>query len=209
MSKRKQMIKKICKVCGESFEIHSYRRHTALYCSRKCLYNRNGIKKSIICLSCGKIFRVHHYRKDISKFCSKSCQGKSHYERFKDRFMYDRHGKNHPFYGKKLSEEHRRKISENHADMSGERSPTWKGGITSINERIRKSKEYVMWRIAVFERDNYICRACGKKGCYLHADHIKPFAFYPNLRFDINNGRSLCKNCHCQTDTYGGRIKQT
>jgi 5-methylcytosine-specific restriction endonuclease McrA len=41
----------------------------------------------------------------------------------------------------------------------------------------------------------------------LQADHIKPFAHHPELRFDVNNGRTLCVPCHRKTDTYGGRSR--
>jgi 5-methylcytosine-specific restriction endonuclease McrA len=78
-----------------------------------------------------------------------------------------------------------------------------KGGITPINEKIRTSVEYKLWRKAVFERDNYTCVWCFEKGGILHADHIKPFAYYPELRFAIDNGRTLCKSCHEKTDTWG------
>jgi hypothetical protein len=89
----------------------------------------------------------------------------------------------------------------------GENSPAWKGGITPINEKIRKSLEYRLWRTAVFERDDYTCVWCGQKGGKLHADHIKPFAYYPELRFAIDNGRTLCIECHLKTDTYSNRYK--
>jgi hypothetical protein len=84
----------------------------------------------------------------------------------------------------------------------------WKGGITPKNELIRKSQEYKLWRKAVFERDNYTCVWCKAKNgegkaVFLQADHIKPFAFYPELRFAIDNGRTLCVPCHKTTDTYG------
>jgi hypothetical protein len=39
----------------------------------------------------------------------------------------------------------------------------WKGGKTPINERIRNSTEYRLWRTAVFERDNYTCIWCGAR----------------------------------------------
>jgi hypothetical protein len=45
-------------------------------------------------------------------------------------------------------------------------------------------------------------RFCEKRGGELHADHIKQFAYYPTLRFVLDNGRTLCKECHKQTDTY-------
>jgi 5-methylcytosine-specific restriction endonuclease McrA len=86
-----------------------------------------------------------------------------------------------------------------------EKNPNWQGGITPINEAIRKTTEYRMWRVSVFKRDDYTCQMCGKRGGRLHADHIKPFSLYPDLRLAIDNGRTLCVLCHSKTDTYGGK----
>lgn len=91
--------------------------------------------------------------------------------------------------------------------ISGENNPNWKGGVTSLNEKIRKSGEYKDWRIAVFKRDDYTCQECGSRGVTLHADHVKPFAYFPELRLVISNGRTLCVPCHKTTDTYGRKIK--
>lgn len=88
--------------------------------------------------------------------------------------------------------------------VSGERSVSWRGGITPVNARIRRSFEYREWRTAVFQRDSYTCVWCRAKR-NLHADHIKPFALYPDLRFDVGNGRTLCATCHKTTDTYGAK----
>lgn len=86
----------------------------------------------------------------------------------------------------------------------GENHHSWKGGVwKNTNLAIRKSLEYKLWRIAVFERDNYTCIWCGQIGGELNADHIKPFSQYPELRFAIDNGRTLCVSCHKKTDTYG------
>jgi len=104
--------------------------------------------------------------------------------------------------GKTYSLESRIKRSMNNPHK-GENHHSWKGGITSMNEKIRKSIEYKLWRDAVFKRDNYTCIWCGEKGGRIEADHIKPFSLYPELRFAIDNGRTLCSKCHETTDTYG------
>jgi len=102
--------------------------------------------------------------------------------------------------GKRASLETRKKQSEM---RKGSKSALWKGGITPVSQAIRSSFEYKQWRISVFERDNYTCQICHKRGnTTLHADHIKPFALFPELRFEITNGRTLCKECHRATDTY-------
>jgi 5-methylcytosine-specific restriction endonuclease McrA len=59
------------------------------------------------------------------------------------------------------------------------------------------------WRKAVFSRDDFTCQICGIKGGYLEADHIKPFSTHHDLRFELSNGRTLCRPCHMKTDTWG------
>jgi len=83
----------------------------------------------------------------------------------------------------------------------------WKGGLTKLSEKIRKSCKYQKWRTAVFIRDNHTCVLCFKRGGTLNADHIKRFCDYPELRLEVSNGRTLCVPCHKKTDTWG-RKKQ-
>jgi len=83
--------------------------------------------------------------------------------------------------------------------FKGEKNPNWAGGITPINEKIRHSIKYSEWRMEVLRRDRFMCVNCGHRsnGKYkdVVVDHIKPFSIYKELRFDINNGRTLCQHC--------------
>jgi len=80
-----------------------------------------------------------------------------------------------------------------------------KYSITPENKRLRRSIEFANWRKTVFERDNYTCQICNERGGELHPDHIKQFAYYPELRFEPSNGRTLCASCHRKTPTWGNR----
>lgn len=75
-----------------------------------------------------------------------------------------------------------------------------------------KKWEYRFWRTEIFKRDNYTCQECKIRSCkgisvQLEAHHIKSWKDYPESRYDINNGITLCKSCHFKTPTYGGRNK--
>ncbi len=81
--------------------------------------------------------------------------------------------------------------------LIGKNHHNWKGGITPENRRIRNSIEFRLWREAVFERDDYTCRICMKRGKgTLHAHHLLSFKNFPKFRLAINNGVTLCKKCH-------------
>lgn len=91
-------------------------------------------------------------------------------------------------------------------DIARENNYNWKGNPKSENHRIRESTEYKLVREACFKRDNYTCIWCGQRGGKLNADHIKPFALFPELRFALDNLRTLCLACHRRTETYGGKL---
>lgn len=161
---------------------------------------------------CGKIFNP---RKKYQKSCSQHCAmigtkrrlGKKMGEEtrkkcskswFKNGDISCKSGKNGykgPWRGKKRPE------------ISGEKSYWWKGGITPINEKIRKSLEYKQWRNAVFKRDDFTCQECFVRGGKLQAHHIKSFSKHKELRFGIDNGQTLCKKCHKLTKNYGSKAK--
>jgi 5-methylcytosine-specific restriction endonuclease McrA len=82
-----------------------------------------------------------------------------------------------------------------------EKNANWKGGKTTKKERkkLMSRKEYKEWRLSVFIRDNYTCQTCMKRGGDLEAHHIKPWAQFEDLRYDVNNGQTLCETCHHNT----------
>ena len=104
--------------------------------------------------------------------------------------------------GKSPSLEVRKKLSN---ALKGEKSHLWRGGLTSKSILIRTSFEYRTWRTSVFIRDGRRCVLC-KSTNKIEADHIKPFALFPELRLDVNNGRTLCHECHKNTDSYFGNF---
>lgn len=84
----------------------------------------------------------------------------------------------------------------------GEKHHNWKGGVTPKHNMLRGSLEYILWRNAVYKRDNWKCRICEMK-CMkgnIIAHHLKKFADYPELRFVVDNGITLCRRCHIQIE---------
>lgn len=96
--------------------------------------------------------------------------------------------------------ETRKKRSEK---MSGSNNHNYKANKYSDSDLVRRSFEYKAWRKDVFERDNFTCQICLKRGVRIQADHIKSFSMHPELRLDLSNGRTLCVECHRKTDNYG------
>lgn len=89
----------------------------------------------------------------------------------------------------------------------GEKNPNWKGGLSSEYNKVKSSAKYNKWRLAVYRRDGFKCTWCGNnESGNLNADHIKPRFIFPELTFDVENGRTLCVDCHKKTDTFGSKI---
>ncbi len=130
------------------------------------------------------------------------------------------------------SEEARRKMSLAHKVKYGAENNHWKGGITPLSSMIRTSSEYSNWRIKVYQRDYYTCQECFEKSGSIEAHHyIKRFSiilkeflreynqFSPiedreilsriaiNYKpfWDVDNGETLCEDCHNETK---GRLKK-
>lgn len=99
----------------------------------------------------------------------------------------------------------------------GKNHYNWKGGRSSLKERIRSMAKYKEWRLRIFQRDEFRCKFCDKKNNTLQADHypislqeildnfsIKTIedAEKCDILWDTKNGRTLCKECHILTENY-------
>ena len=101
----------------------------------------------------------------------------------------------------------------------GEKNWNWKDGITPLRNQIYNSYKYRQWISDVLTRDNFTCQECGEVGGKLSAHHLKSFsiilqenqietlekALNCSELWNINNGLTLCQNCHEETDNYGGK----
>lgn len=68
----------------------------------------------------------------------------------------------------------------------------------------RATVEYREWRNAVLKRDEYICQKCGEMHWAMTAHHVINFTEEPDLRYDVDNGISLCRPCHTKFHTQYG-----
>jgi len=53
-------------------------------------------------------------------------------------------------------------------------------------------------RTQIFERDDYTCQDCGERGGTLAAHHIEYVSENPDRAHDIDNGVTLCTDCHAE-----------
>ena len=151
--------------------------------------NWKGGQRTKVCVRCGSPFQV--YPSGInSTHCSLTCANRdmADAQRGVSNLSKGRSGNANALYRNGFMER-------------GSSNSNWVGesGLTRRNALIRESVEFQEWRDKVFTRDDYTCRHCAKRGGDLHAHHIKQFAKYPNLRFDVGNGLTLCVDCHRKT----------
>lgn len=158
----------------------------------------NKIGATRECTYCHVIFRVkgsRRYRVNIT--CSYVCKNRL----------------SPPRLGTITSPETKEKQRQAKLGIRGEAHWNYRGYNNRTERQIAMAQdEYVQWRKAVFERDDYTCQDCGARNgtgetVYLQADHVKPWVLYPELRYQIDNGRTLCTPCHRKTPTWGGKVR--
>ena len=85
-------------------------------------------------------------------------------------------------------------------NKKGDKNPRWKGGV-AYHRQERATFEYIDWRKAVFIRNDYTCQCCGAKNgnghtVELNAHHVRNWKDNPSVRYDVDNGITLCSPCH-------------
>lgn len=203
---------KTCKNCSAEYE-RPYSLGLKLwarrqFCSRLCRDNaQRGEMRSprsiMRCQTCSNEFAVLPHRLE-ARYCSRSCHSRA---KVGEKAANWQGGKPKCIDCPNLVSTTGAKRCRACSDIfrSGPNNPAWKGGVTPEQRAVRTSATYRYWRKHVFQRDDYTCQACGERGGKLNADHELPFALYPDLRFEILNGRTLCEDCHKKTPTYGNR----
>ena len=175
-----------CKHCNTSFYISPSRVGRTKYCSKTCML-KNKHKDPRYCELCNdKLgFTAQWDHKRNIKYC-RTCFTKD--LSYKEKIIGGWFKEGSIPWNKGLK-----------GFMAGEKNANWKGGkYTSERHKAMKQLEYIEWRKKIFERDDYTCRNCGERGGKINADHIKKWSLHPELRLDLNNGQTLCKDCHLE-----------
>jgi len=173
---------KSCENCGKCFRIVSKAHvNRAKYCSVSCkqaAWKINSVGEN------APNYRDGNRIKSIHKHC-KMCN--------MEYMIAPSHAAESNFCSRKCADKYRSRF------MRGDRSTNWKGGIAYPRNLVMARSEYKEWRKKVFERDNFTCQKCGDDiGGNLQAHHIKKFSKHPELRYDVNNGVTLCTTCHIE-----------
>jgi hypothetical protein len=202
----------VCEICKKEFlEYKSNRVKKHIYCSKKC---SDKSRVGFIPWNKGlgeymKGDKNHFFGKTHTiktrKKISQAHKGKSSWNLGVKQWE----GKIAPRTGVKFSLESREKISKAlkgkipwNKNLSLPKSEA--DSMRILDKRERGRFRDIMQK-QIFERDNYTCQLCGGKGD-LQVDHIQSWKDYVELRFNINNCRTLCKECHYEI-TFGHPMK--
>lgn len=126
------------------------------------------------------------------KFCNHSCAKKGE--------RYALGVKRSDNFKKKVSLSMKKRYANGHKPptMFGADNPSWKGGLLFRKREDRRGDSaYGEWRRQVWLRDNFKCKMsnldCDGR---LEAHHILRWNDFPELRYELNNGITLCHHHH-------------
>ena len=147
--------------------------------NRKKYFRGISIRKKI-CLYCNNEYIANYKNFSKSKFCSKSCSSKS---------------RPSGMLGKKQSD----KLICLLKSRTKELHPRWVKDRNMVvkSEKKHLDSNYRNWSKSVKDRDNWKCKLLNHEcSGRLESHHIYRWKDYPDLRYDINNGITLCHFHH-------------
>jgi hypothetical protein len=164
--------------------------HTKVLCMCDECNSTNSVRLSTIKANsnyiCPKCINQNEERR---KKISEANTGLTRSKEFKRNLSQRNSGENNGNFGKR-----------------GSNSPNWIPSLTD-EERKRNIFGIQSWVKKVKERDDYTCQCCGFKGQprdgLMFAHHINSFKNFKELRTDVNNGITLCQDCHCSNKGIG------
>lgn len=171
----KPKINKVCTVCSITFIVSPSRasgKHERKVCGMACSAELSKKRKPFL----GKKHTIESKIKN-----SESSKGKPAWNKGLIGFMS---GEKHHWYGR---------------DVTGEKNPAYKKDRNSLKKGDKHSEDsaYMDWRKQVYTRDNFKCKMsntdCNGK---IEAHHILPWRNHPELRYNVNNGITLCHKHH-------------
>ena len=200
----------VCPVCKK--RVYRRRKGSTKYCSRACYYVTNAVRMHkmalarrqripVRCTECGTTwYRTKCMAKRLrcSKKCANAFVARTYRDASTKRLIEARKHVDH--WSVNARKRKREVTLKAYSDgrlkkRIGENNNFWRGGIATLQNRMRASPKYKAWRKAVYERDKYHCQHCGENR-NLHAHHIKEFSTHPKLRYVVSNGLTLCQGCH-------------
>lgn len=190
---RMERVSKPCSNCGSDVtRLESQFSGELQYCSKKCESEDKKERSTFNCENCGDtVERVPSQVTSEKYYCSKEC-----------RHEHQR-GENHPRYSTI-------RIDCEYCEESFERTPSELAKNKNYcseecyhldvkTDRDKNSHEYKRWRNEVRNRDDWQCQDCGWTGDRIEAHHIESWSEKPEKRFELDNGKSLCIECHYLT----------
>jgi endogenous inhibitor of DNA gyrase (YacG/DUF329 family) len=208
---RVERVTKECTECGSPVtRKESEFKCEKQFCSEECYSkNKKGEYTTSIEYSCdycgdSTIVRGNTVDEYDNHFCSKECHGKYRSEKHQKSLTCDNCGdefernvgnitSNNVYCSKECFGESNR----------GDDNSTWTGG----GNRFHQTREARVWRESVFERDDYTCQDCGERGGKLNAHHIIRVSDNEDKATDVDNGVTLCIECHAQRHEEAGETK--
>ncbi len=176
-----------CNQCHTEFNCKYRRVGTPKYCSQKCNGESKARKREnatkhycVVCNNKIDTYKVRYIKKTCSKLCLASLKRQKTV--WNKGLIGYKAGFNHHWFG---------------SNKSGSNNPAWKGGERKQKEKKHLCSKYKKWAFEVKTRDFWQCKI-QNQDCHgrLEAHHILPWRDYPELRYQVNNGITLCQYHH-------------